>query len=268
MPENNNKTTTESIVPRNILGLWAWRRLIADFRDNGASEAANLVRKNLAAYARTYLNRRFDRQFNVDTAGLVQLNNLDCDSENKQYGVWYEPTPVRTLKYILSLLPSDLSDFTFIDFGSGKGRTILYASNYNFHKIIGVEFAKELHTIAERNISTYRSRRQKCFNIRSLCLDAVKFPLPEEDSVLYFFHPFREEVMSSVVDNIRQAYHRKPRRLVILYYHPQLDSFDRLTFLRKRDERPVPFDLSGEPCIYRRRISVYETVDDRIQGQA
>lgn len=238
------------------------RRLAASLRNLGPRETLGLIRKNLAYGARQYVNRRFDKRFHVDTSGVTQLAALTCDSGNKAHGVWYEPTPLRTLKCMFSMLPADLSRFTFIDFGSGKGRTLLYASNYNFRKIIGVEFAKELHSVAKRNIQTYRSRKQRCTDITAVCADAVQFSLPEEDSVLYFFHPFREEVMRKVLENIEQSYRRRPRKLIVLYYHPQLNSLlAKLTILQKRQERPVPFDLSAEPCIYRRRLELYETVD-------
>jgi hypothetical protein len=246
-------------VVKDALGLWVGRKLVRHLRTFGIGETTLLVRKNAAAVARSYLNRRFDRKYHVDTAGLVQLSQLTCDSDNKTHGVWYEPTPIKTLQHMFSPLPADLSTFTFIDYGSGKGRTILYASNYGFRRIIGVEFARELHTIAEGNIRTYQSKKQKCHDITSVCMDASLFLLPQGDCVLYFFHPFREEVMARVLDNIEKSFRQNPRRLIVLYYHPQINSeIQKHTFLQKVQETAMPFDLSGEPCPYRRRLEVYE----------
>lgn len=245
---------------RDAFGLWACRRILLTLRDGGARETTSLIRKNLAESARQHLNRRFDWWFHVDTSGIIQLSDVTCDSNNKAFGVWYEPTPIRTLRCMFSLLPNDVSDYTFIDFGSGKGRTILYASNCNFRRIIGVEFAKELHAVAKRNIHTYRSKRQQCFDITSVCLDAVNFSIPEEKLVLYFFHPFKREVMTQVLGNIEQSYLRNPRKLIVLYYHPQVNSvIQGLTCFRKREEKVMPCDLSGQPCPYRRKLEVYET---------
>ena len=65
--------------------------------------------------------------------------------------------------------------------------------------------------------------------------------------------------MARVLYNIEQTFLRQPRRLIVLYYHPQVNSeIQKHPFLRKREERPMPFDLSGEPCPYRRRLEVYE----------
>jgi 16S rRNA G966 N2-methylase RsmD len=240
--------------------MWAVRRVLTSTAKLGPRETASLIRKNLAEVARQFVNRRFDRKFHVDTSGVTQLADLTCESNNKQHGILYEPTPLRTLKCMFSMLPPDLHEFTFIDFGSGKGRTMLYASNYNFRRIVGVEFAKELHVVAQRNFTTYKSAAQKCHDIASICADATEFSLPEGNCVLYFFHPFREAVMRRVLDNIERSYQQNPRKLIVLYYHPRHnDVIQERTFLEKRAERPVPFDLSAEPCIYRRRLELYET---------
>src|SRR5215471_304626 len=242
----------------NMSSIDAVRKLTHAFVESGPLEAATLIRKNLAECARQYVNRRFDRTFNVETSGLVQLRDLTCNSNNKAFGIWYEPTPLRTLKCMFSMLPHDLSEFSFIDYGSGKGRTLLYAANYNFRRIIGIEFARELHTVAERNLHIYRNARQKCFDISTRCMDAVEFSLPEEKCVLYFFHPFKEEVMRGVLANIEASFRNKPRQLFILYYHPQLSAMlTTVPFLRKCGERKVPFDISAEPCIYRRKLQLY-----------
>lgn len=244
-----------------VFGSWAVRRVLTSFKDQGVRETARLIRKNLAEYARQYVNWRFDRIYHVDTAGVTQLADLTCESSNKQHGILYEPTPLRTLKCMFSMLPADVSDFTFVDFGSGKGRTMLYASNYNFRRIMGVEFAKELHAVAQRNFQSYRNKNQKCRDITSFCMDATEFSLPDENCVLYFFHPFREAVMCKVLDNIQESYRRRPRKFIVLYYHPRLNNLmENVPFLEKRSERPVPFDISAEPCIYRRRLELYESV--------
>jgi Methyltransferase domain len=254
-------STTETLGHKDTPGLWACRKLVQHLRQFGMVETALLIRKNIAECAFRYFNWRFDRKYHVDTSGLVYLSEVTCESSNKVHGVWYEPTPVKTLRCMFSPLPADLSDFTFVDFGSGKGRTLLYASNYNFRRIIGVEFAKELHEIAQRNLRTYRNKKQKCLDIRLVCQDAAGFPLPDGNCVLYFFHPFQAEVMSCVMDNIEQSFRRTPRRLIVLYYHPQIDSeIQKHPFLQKRDEWPMPLDPSAVPSPYRRRLALYEAV--------
>jgi predicted RNA methylase len=215
------------------------------------------------AWVRLCLNRLWDSRHRVDTSGVVELNELTCAGDTGS-SVWYEPTPIRTLQQMTTHLPSDLKDFTFIDFGSGKGRTILYVSRLNFRRIIGVEFAKELSEIAKRNIQSFRCRTQRCTDIRTEHTDAAEFPIPAGDCVLYFFHPFGAEIMARVMKNVEDAYRKDPRVFIILYYHPRVaEQLDRVNFLRKRTEAPMPFDLTAERCVYRRRLAVYETIGPR-----
>lgn len=246
---------------RESYPFWACKRVSNALAQRGIRDTAVLIRKNLAEWMRIRINRRFDAKYRVDTSGIVQLADLTCEGANKTHGVWYEPTPLRTLKCMFALLPKDLSEFTFIDFGSGKGRTLVFASNYNFRRIIGVEFTRELHEQAMRNIRTLRNRSQRCSDLVAVCSDAAEFALPDDNCVLYFFHPFREEVMVRVLANIEESYRRRPRKLILVYYHPQLNSLlARCKVVHKSGEMTMPLDISAEPSLYRRRIEVYETM--------
>jgi hypothetical protein len=48
----------------------------------------------------------------------------------------------------------DLADATFIDFGSRRVRALMMAAMRPFKKVIGVEFAEELHWDSVENIQT------------------------------------------------------------------------------------------------------------------
>src|ERR1700676_2771797 len=106
----------------------------------------------------------------------------------------YQPTEFALFHEMIGALReqchSDLHDFVFIDLGSGKGRTLLMASDYPFRRIIGVELLPALHLAAEENIGKYRSESQKCFALESVCADATAFAFPAEPIVLYLFNPF------------------------------------------------------------------------------
>jgi hypothetical protein len=59
-------------------------------------------------------------------------------------GARYQPSEPELFHKILTSLPVKPDGFTFIDLGSGKGRTLLMASDYPFARIIGVELLDEL----------------------------------------------------------------------------------------------------------------------------
>jgi SAM-dependent methyltransferase len=144
----------------------------------------------------------------------------------------YQPTEPAAFHEMLDALqqtPSaDLStinfrNFTFIDLGSGKGRTLLMASDYPFRRIVGVELLSSLHEIARENMRQYESHSQKCFAIESICADATTFPLPEGPLVIYLFNPFPESGMRQVAANLEQTLRAHPRPAFVLYHNPLVE---------------------------------------------
>jgi SAM-dependent methyltransferase len=125
-----------------------------------------------------------------------------------------EPEAFETLMKLLQIW---WEDFIFVDFGSGKGRALLLASEYPFRRIIGVEFARELHAAAQVNIARYQSATQRCCAIEVHCQDATEFALPPEPTVFYFYNPFDATVMKKVLANIRASLEAHPRPVFILY---------------------------------------------------
>jgi SAM-dependent methyltransferase len=114
-------------------------------------------------------------------------------------------------------------DFTFVDLGSGKGRTLLMASDYPFRRIVGVELLPSLHQIAQQNLRQYKSEAQKCFTFESICADATAFPFPDEPLVIFLFNPFPESGMRHVLSNLEQSLRAHPRPVYVLYHNPLLE---------------------------------------------
>jgi SAM-dependent methyltransferase len=241
---------------RMILAERTLRQIIATVIENGPFR---LMRKVVALW----LDERFDRKYKVNTAGSARLESLRIDSNNRDAGVVYDPMPEKTFNGLLkSLPPVDLQEYVFLDFGSGKGRTLLIASSYNFRRIVGVEFAEELHHIALSNIASYKNDNQLCTDIQCVHIDAVLFDIPIEKAILYFFVPFSHGVLSQVLHNVKRSYLSHPRKLFILYatvpaVHPiPYSMFEDTGFLQKLPARTLPIDLARRwPLEY----VVYET---------
>jgi SAM-dependent methyltransferase len=180
----------------------------------------------------------FDRTFGVDTDGdfddRTYLSDLDIPSPNWIYGTDYVPVHPERLSGILSSIPIRYEDFVFVDFGSGKGRALLVASEFPFRRIIGVEFSPALHAVAEQNIAKYKSSTQTCKNLQSVCLDFTRFTLPTEPAVFYFFDPCNRAVLVQVLRNIEKSLRRHPRKILIIYTAPRFQELmDSAGFLRK-----------------------------------
>lgn len=149
-----------------------------------------------------------------------------------QFHSSYQPTEPAAFHEMLDVLQQtpnpdqttiNFRDFTFIDLGSGKGRTLLMASDYPFRRIIGVELLPSLHQIAQQNLGRYKSEAQKCFAIETICADATTFPFPDDPLVIYLFNPFPESGMRRVFANLEQSLRLHPRPLYVLYHNPLLE---------------------------------------------
>lgn len=136
------------------------------------------------------------------------------DDVQQQLQQRLQPTPETALT---------LRDFTFLDLGSGKGRTLLMASDYPFCRIVGVELLHSLHQIAQENLRLYKSESQKWSALESICADATAFPLPNDPLVIFLFNPFPESGMRKVVANIEQSLRANPRPVYVLYHNPLLE---------------------------------------------
>jgi len=139
----------------------------------------------------------------------------------------YQPTEPTLFHEMLDALHQqahlDFRDFTFIDLGSGKGRTLLLASDYPFRRIVGVELLPALHHIAQENLQKYSSESQKCFALESICADATAFPFPVEPTVLYLFNPFPDSGLKRMLVNLEQSLQQSPRPVYVLYHNPLLE---------------------------------------------
>lgn len=136
---------------------------------------------------------------------------------------WCEPPNSQPAVGNLPRTPLDFRDFTFLDLGSGKGRTLLMASDYPFRRIVGVELLPALHQIAEQNLRVYQSDSQKCFALEAICADAATFPLPDTPLLIYLFNPFPESGLRQFVANLRQSLSVNPRPVYLLYHNPLLE---------------------------------------------
>jgi SAM-dependent methyltransferase len=164
----------------------------------------------------------WDQRVNTTSAALSWRDRL--------LGVFhspYQPTEAVLFREMLEALREqthvDFRDFVFVDLGSGKGRTLLMASDYPFRRIVGVELLPALHQAAQENLSKYRSESQKCFAMEAICGDATEFPFPAEPIMLYLFNPFRESGLRRAIANLEQSLRDDPRAVYVLYHNPLLE---------------------------------------------
>ncbi|HET9698758.1 MAG TPA: class I SAM-dependent methyltransferase [Terriglobales bacterium] len=134
-------------------------------------------------------------------------------------GAPYQPSEPNLFGKMLSALTINFEQFTFIDIGSGKGRTLLMAAEWPFPRIIGVELLPELHQVAVGNIgkSPHKDRME------SLCLDGRDYQFPPDPLVVYLFNPLPAAALGVTVENLKRSLQETPRPLRIIYQNPTAD---------------------------------------------
>jgi Histone methylation protein DOT1 len=187
--------------------------------------------------------RRFDRRFGVDTTGYIEPEDLGTPEASREETGGYEPTPRAAFRRILKSVGIDCPRYTFVDMGSGKGAVLLYAAEFPFKRIIGVEFSPELHSIAEKNLAAYRGRI-RCRDVRNLRLNAVDFEPPAGPTVFFFFNPFKGRTLETVTRNIERAIASSACEALVIYYHtesrhPVFDGAARLETIRRAPDHTI-----------------------------
>jgi len=154
------------------------------------------------------------------TKGPVALAGLTIRGNNREHGHDYRPSPCSLFEWTVAAINYDLSRLTFVDYGAGKGRVLLLASQHPFQAIGGIEFAEELHDDATMNLAQFPRSRMKCRNVECVLDDAAALGPPEGESVHYFFNPFSREVFAEVLHNLVVSYRKRPRRLYLILIEP------------------------------------------------
>jgi SAM-dependent methyltransferase len=208
-------------------GLRDWWREQASAK--GAAAATSLLLRNLWTFVREstpehrrqrYGDMEYDWEHRVNTtSGTV-------GGRERLLGLFhsaYQPTEPALFQEMMAGLPIEFETFTFVDLGSGKGRTLLMASEYPFRRIVGVELLPALHQIARENLARYKSESQKCFALEAFCGDAANFSFSAEPLVLYLFNPLSEVGLKQVMSNLDSSLKAHPRAVYVIYHNPSLE---------------------------------------------
>ena len=199
-------------------------------RENGTLSATSLLAHNLWTFVRESTPERRRRRYGdmeYDWEHRVNTTSGTVGWRARLLGLFhspYQPTDPALFREMMASLPIAFDTFTFVDLGSGKGRTLLMASEYPFRRIVGVELIAELHHAAEENIRNYHSATQQCKQIEAVCADACEFVLPETPLALYLFNPLPETGLRRMIRNLEQSLEQSPRPVWIVYHNPERDS--------------------------------------------
>jgi hypothetical protein len=111
-----------------------------------------------------------------------------------------------------------------------------------------------LHEAALQNIARYRAGEQQCRAIEPVCMDCLDYQFPDENIVIYMYHPFAANVLREVLERIAQAFSRSSRDIYILYLSPFHERAfrERADFVEVGGCQVMRFDHSWVVYKYRR----------------
>lgn len=236
-------------------------RVAYSLRQHGVAKtltiAATKPFSRALAPMRYQIDGRIDRRYGIDTQGRVPLSGLSIVGGDKSIGQPYEPTPELSFHRIMSHLPHSLASFTFVDVGCGKGRALFCASQYDFSRIVGIEFATDLAIIAAANAEKFAVKTDDR-RISVIQADATQYEPPTTPLLYYFFQPFNAaEPYRLIADNLERSFQATPRKIyVVLLISRWVPVFAESGFLRLLVEAKLPLDVRLPT---RHRFAILET---------
>lgn len=184
----------------------------------------------------------FDREHGTDTDGDLPLSDFTIDSANLRFAERYQPTYPEAITKTIGAIGIDPAEWTFVDLGCGKGRTLILAAEIGFRAVVGVEFARELADIAASNL-----KKLRLHNASVWAGDAAEYPFPEGNLVIYMYNPFSAEVLAPILERLRT----RKGRLCLIYKNPKYaEVVDAAGYLRRRTDLP-----GKDPIVWEAEVS-------------
>jgi hypothetical protein len=163
-------------------------------------------------------SRAYDKRHQVETAREERLGDMGVAADAVQRGnTYYRVTWGWLIEHAIAKLDIDPRRYSFLDYGSGKGKAMLMASDYPYKTIIGLEYAKRLHDIAAENCRTYRSPDRQCHSLQPILVDVLEYTPPPGPIVCFMCNPFDHTTLRAVFKNWRARFDNGEREIRILY---------------------------------------------------
>jgi len=154
----------------------------------------------------------FDKKYNVDTWHPILL----CPDGSGEYmpggienddrfpgSMGLQNSPLKVLDMINNVMENieGIEEYTFLDVGSGKGKTILHQliSDAPYKKYVGVEIDDTFNDVALNNLKTINIEINKEVNF--INTDINNYDFSEEKCVYYFYYPLSADDFNKLILN-------------------------------------------------------------------
>lgn len=164
----------------------------------------------------------YEHRFGANTSVYIPSEKLDFSAEARSHAPNHFPARYLYLHEALSTGRVDCHDGVFVDYGSGSGRALLFASTLPFKKLIGLELSSVLCAAAVNNLKGYYARQHKKMPTWEVInIDARAYEVPNDANIFFFYNPFDEVVLEPVIERILASIGKAPRRCWVVYLNPQ-----------------------------------------------
>lgn len=186
----------------------------------------------------------FDLQYGIDTSGYLPVEKIHRDKDLVAKINPYGGSQPGIVRKALAAL-GDVKDYALTDIGCGKGRVTVVASEFPFKEVLGVELSAQLakvaHENAEKVISSFKNRPP----IKILQGNALEFPLPKGNLVVFMYHSFQKELTVQMVKRLEAALAAGTEHLFVVYYNPVFgEVFDASPAFTRWFASTLPYDAS------------------------
>jgi SAM-dependent methyltransferase len=168
----------------------------------------------------------FDRKRGIQTLVRIRPEDLNVIGPHRAAAVPYQPIGEESFGImfaaLIDLIGPKLQLYSFVDLGCGMGKALLLAAEHPFRQIVGVEFARALAAVCEKNLRADRlAADRRCNAITVVVADAARFSFPDGPLVVFLYNPFGPQVLAPVLENLRTAVISRPSATFVAYLNAQ-----------------------------------------------
>ena len=165
----------------------------------------------------TLCDAAWEKKLNISTAAA------DFEKDDRHHSR-YEPTPYAVLER-LAASGYLTSANTLIDYGCGKGRVGFFLNHVLGMRAIGVEYNQEIYASALQNHERRFGKKADSSAVSFVCDSAENYEITDADC-FYFFNPFSEKILLSVLGRIMDSFFANPRPMLLFFYYPTEEYLD------------------------------------------
>lgn len=195
-------------------------------------------------YSPLYGTHPFDKEFRIETSGFVDNEEIH---PNKQLILLINPylgSQPSIVRRALSALET-YRDYTFVDYGCGKGRAVVVAGEFPFQSVMGIELSPTMVATARSNAAKVASRFPDRPCVKIVNANVCDFPLPQGRLTCFNANAFGREILAQVIMKFETALAADTPHMFFIYYNPvHFDLLDASPAFKRFYAQQIPYDRS------------------------